>query len=241
MSKKIYLFATSKNENAISVKSLDVRYLKPDIDFSKYDHLIITSKQTIEALKQYEKSDFIDIGAICVSEKTANAYKKFGGKVVMVGDGYGDSLYGRIKELPKSSKMLYLRANIIVSDFVQRCKEEGYDIDEEILYVSECSKEILDIRVNDDSTLIFTSPSSIECFLKNISETHIELQSIRLALNHHNAYEKNALKRRPLFFHPLKRRADYPISYLLIKLFVYQRGRRVCPHAACVWPFVVIF
>jgi uroporphyrinogen-III synthase len=33
--------------------------------------------------------------------------------------------------------------------------------------VSECSKEILDVRVEDDSTLIFTSPSSIECFLKN--------------------------------------------------------------------------
>lgn len=169
MSKKIYLFATSKSKHAVNVRSLDVGYLKPDIDFSGYDYLVITSKQTIEALKQYDKDDFIDIGTICVSEKTANAYKKFGGKVVAVGDGYGDSLYYKIKELPKESRFLYLRANIVVSDFVPRCIAEGYNIDEKILYESGCSDDILNIRVEDDSTLIFTSPSSIECFLKNNS------------------------------------------------------------------------
>lgn len=167
MSKKIYLFATSKSEYAINVKSLDVRCLKPDIDFTKYDYLIITSKQTVKALEQYEKKDFIDIPALCVSAKTANLYNEFGGKILAIGDGYGDNLVEKIKEFPKDTKWLYLRAELIASDFVQRSRDIGYQIDEKILYVSECSKEILDVRVNDDSTLIFTSPSSIECFLKN--------------------------------------------------------------------------
>ncbi|MFA5462395.1 MAG: uroporphyrinogen-III synthase, partial [Sulfurimonas sp.] len=60
MSKNIYLFATSKNKYANSIKSLDVRYLKPEIDFSKYDYLIITSKQTVKALEQYKKEDYIN-------------------------------------------------------------------------------------------------------------------------------------------------------------------------------------
>jgi uroporphyrinogen-III synthase len=167
MSKKIYLFATSKSEHAINVKSLDVRFLKPDIDFSKYDYLIITSKQTVKALEQYDKKDFIDTPALCVSVKTANLYSEFGGKILAIGDGYGDNLIKNIKEFSKETKWLYLRAELIASDFVQKSRDEGYQIDEKILYVSECSKEILDIRVTDDSTLIFTSPSSIECFLKN--------------------------------------------------------------------------
>ncbi|WP_310440858.1 uroporphyrinogen-III synthase [Sulfurimonas sp.] len=167
MSKKIYLFATSKSEHAINVKSLDVRFLKPDIDFSKYDYLIITSKQTVKALEQYDKKDFIDTPALCVSVKTANLYSEFGGKILAIGDGYGDNLIKNIKEFSKETKWLYLRAELIASDFVQKSRDDGYKIDEKILYVSECSKEILDIRVTDDSTLIFTSPSSIECFLKN--------------------------------------------------------------------------
>lgn len=167
MSKKIYLFATSKSKDAINIKSLDVRFLKPDINFSKYNYLIITSKQTVKALEQYDKKYFIDIPALCVSIKTANLYKEFGGKILAVGDGYGDNLAKNINEYPKDTKWLYLRAELIASDFVQKSRDEGYKIDEEILYVSECSKEILDVRVSDDSTLIFTSPSSIGCFLKN--------------------------------------------------------------------------
>ena len=167
MSKQIYLFATSKNPNAISIKSLEVRFLNPKIDFSKYDYLIITSKQTVKALESYDKKDFIDIPALCVSVKTAAAYENFGGKILAIGDGYGDNLVKNINDESKDIKWLYLRAKLIASDFVQRCQNDGFKIDEEILYVSECSREIQDVRVSDDSTLIFTSPSSIECFLKN--------------------------------------------------------------------------
>lgn len=167
MPKKIYLFATSKNENTINIKSLEVRFLKPFIDFSNYDYLIVTSKQTVRALQQYDKKEFIKTPALCVSQKTAVAYENFGGKVLAVGDGYGDNLTQYIEKFPKEKKWLYLRAELIASDFVQKSRNSGYLIDEEILYVSECSQEILDVRIEDDSTLIFTSPSSITCFLKN--------------------------------------------------------------------------
>jgi len=167
MQKQIYLFSTSKNSNATCIKSLDVKFLKPEIDFNKYDKLIITSKQTVKALKAYDKKSFINISAISVSTKTAGAYEDFGGKVINIGNGYGDSLNEIIKKYPKETRWLYLRAKIVASDFVQRTKDEGYNIDEEILYSSECSQEILDAKIIDDSTLIFTSPSCIECFLKN--------------------------------------------------------------------------
>ncbi|EDZ61867.1 uroporphyrinogen-III synthase [Sulfurimonas gotlandica GD1] len=166
MKRQIYLFATSKHPDAISSRSLEVRFLKPQIDFTKYDYLIITSKQTVKALEQYKKEEFINIQALCVSVKTAASYENFGGKILEIGDGYGDNLVKNIKEKSKDKKWLYLRAEFIASDFVERCQNDGYDIDEEILYVSECSNEGMEVDVKENSILIFTSPSSIECFLK---------------------------------------------------------------------------
>lgn len=166
MPRQIYLFATSKHPDAISAQSLQVRFLKPQINFSDYDYLIVTSKQTIKALEQYKRENFINIPALCVSKKTADAYKGFGGKILSFGDGYGDNLVKHIEEKSKEKRWLYLRAESIVSDFVARCRADGYDIDEEILYVSECSNEGMEIEVKENPILIFTSPSSIECFLK---------------------------------------------------------------------------
>ncbi|MEA1891900.1 MAG: uroporphyrinogen-III synthase, partial [Campylobacterota bacterium] len=80
----------------------------------------------------------------------------------------------KIKEYPKNSKWLYLRAQTVASNFVSTCRDDGYDIGEAVVYKSDCSEEILNVDVEDDATLIFTSPSSLKCFLKhsNIKESH---------------------------------------------------------------------
>jgi len=164
--KPIYLFSISSHPDAISVNSLAIKFLKPSIDFSKYDYLIVTSKQTSEALKQYETQEYIDKKALCVSVASASSFESLGGTVLDTGAGYGDNLVDKIKSYPKEKKWLYLRAKVVASDFVEVCKSDGYDIDEEIVYESECSQQILDVDVEDKSILIFTSPSSLSCFLK---------------------------------------------------------------------------
>ncbi len=167
MSKQIYLFSTSTHPDAKSINSLDIKLFKPDIDFSKYDYFIITSKQISESLKQYEDSMLKP--ALCVSSQSALSYELIGGEILDIGCGYGDNLIERIKEYPKETRWLYLRAKVVASDFVNVCKDDGYDIDEIVLYESDCSKEIQNVDIEDDSVLIFTSPSSIKCFLKNHS------------------------------------------------------------------------
>lgn len=167
LSKPIYLFSISAHPHAINVNSLDVTLLKPEIDFAKYDYLIITSKQTSEALSQYEKEKYIHMPALCVSLQSALSYENLGGKVLACGNGYGDNLANTIKEFPHVTRWLYLRAKVIASDFVSTCQDEGYNIDEAIVYESECSEELRHVEVQEDAVLIFTSPSSVECFLKN--------------------------------------------------------------------------
>lgn len=167
MSKTIYLFSISSHPDAKSINSLDIKFLKPKIDFSKYDYLIITSKQASEALKKYDKNEYIHMPSICVSKKSAEAYESLGGEVLACGNGYGDDLSNIIKKFPHAKRWLYLRAKVVSSDFTSTCQEEGYNIDEIVVYESECSKEIGNVEVEDDSILIFTSPSSVDCFLKN--------------------------------------------------------------------------
>ena len=169
--KPIYLFSISSHPDAVNVNSLDITFFKPEIDFSQYDYLIITSKQASKALTQYNKNEYIHKPALCISNQSAKSFENLGGQVLAVGGGYGDTLMEKITTYPKGKKWLYLRAKIIASDFVSLCKADAYNIDEAIVYTSECSKEIEQIVVENNAILIFTSPSSVRCFLKNSSFT----------------------------------------------------------------------
>ncbi|MBT5933959.1 uroporphyrinogen-III synthase [Sulfurimonas sp.] len=167
MSKQIYLFSTSFHPDVISVNSLDITLLKPSINFCDYDYLIITSKQAVRALQQYDTTTFIDKRALCISEVTAASFEEIDGTVLEVGSGYGDDLHKSVSQYPKKTKWLYLRAKKVASNFVETLTHEGYCIDEEIVYESKCSDEMKNIEIEDNAVLVFTSPSSINCFLQN--------------------------------------------------------------------------
>ena len=69
---------------------------------------------------------------------------------------------------------MYPRAEIIVSTFSKRLKEDGVDIDEAIVYNTTCNLDIELQNIEDDAVLAFTSPSAITCFLKKFTfkDTH---------------------------------------------------------------------
>ena len=172
----IYLFSVSSHPDAIHINSLSVTFFKPDIDFEDVDYLILTSKQAVKALKQYPKEQYIDKKALCISKATAAAYEETGGEVLQTGKGYGDTLTDTIRSYPKETRWLYLRAETVASDFAKELKDEGCDIKEAVVYKSECSKEILEAEVPNEAILIFTSPSSVKCYLR----THTLLASQKI-------------------------------------------------------------
>jgi len=104
MSKNIYLFSTSSHPDAIHINSLDITFLKPEIDFSQYDSFIITSKQASKALLQYKAEEYKDTKALCISNATAKSYEALGRDVLAVGSGYGDNLYSIIKKYPLKTR-----------------------------------------------------------------------------------------------------------------------------------------
>ncbi len=116
--KPIYLFSISSHPDAYHVNSLDITFFTPEIDFSKYDYLILTSKQASKALQQYDKKEYINKPALCISHQSAKSFECLGGQVLAVGKGYGDTLIDKIKTYSKETKWLYLRAQVVASDFV---------------------------------------------------------------------------------------------------------------------------
>ena len=166
--RKIYLFSLtpSTSTDVIHIPTLEVEFFQQDIDFKEYDFIILTSKQAINYLLNYhDKKDFLDKKALCVSKKTATFYKDIGGDVLTNSGNYGNELVDIIKRY-KDKRWLYLRANEVANDFTATLKNEDFFIDEKIVYETRCTKELKNYTFEDDAIYIFTSPSTVKCFLR---------------------------------------------------------------------------
>ena len=162
----IYLISKTSHSDTsgvIHIPILSIKFLQPLIDFSLYNGLIITSKEAAKALSDYSIAwKALDI--VCVGEATAHEIRLLGGVNVTVAAGYGNSI---IDVLDKSKrKWLYLRPRSIASSWPQHARDMGNKIDEVVIYETTCNESRQTVEIATDGILIFTSPSSIECFLK---------------------------------------------------------------------------
>ena len=165
----IYLISKTSHSDTsgvIHIPILSIKFLQPLIDFSLYNGLIITSKEAAKALSDYSIAwEALDI--VCVGEATAHEIRLLGGVNVTVAAGYGNSI---IDVLDKSKrKWLYLRPRSIASSWPQHARDMGNKIDEVVIYETTCNESMEAVEIACDGILIFTSPSSIECFLKRYS------------------------------------------------------------------------
>ena len=163
--KKIYLLSNQKYEKVENLEVFKIEYIPSFIDLSKYDALVITSKNAIYSLDSFNKN-WKKIPCFAIAPKTANIIKEMGGKLEFVGSsGHGDDFAEEILPLVKNKKILYIRALKVVSNLVEKLKSNSIDIDEIITYKTVCN-DTLNKKIEDKSTIIFTSPSSIKCFFK---------------------------------------------------------------------------
>lgn len=162
----VYLISKTPYEGVIHIPLLTISFLNPVIDFTQYEGIILTSKQAILALEKYHL-DWNTLKCICVSESTAVAAREAGAVDVECGDGYGVSIPSVLKTKKRYGKWLYLRPKIIASEWVEYARSEGFTIDEVIVYETICNESAANYPISEEGILIFTSPSSIRCFLQN--------------------------------------------------------------------------
>lgn len=165
---KVYLLNEQKFDNVENIEILKIEYLDFNVDLTKYDALIFTSKNAIYSINKKYKN-WLDIKSYIIASKTAQVAKKLNANVAFIGkSGHGnDFAYELIPHL-KNKKVLYVKAMKNVSNLPEILIKNGVLLDEVVAYKTSCNDSET-VVLEKNSTIIFTSPSTIECFFKKYS------------------------------------------------------------------------
>lgn len=162
----IYLISKTPYPGVNHIPILKTHFFTPDIHFDRYDGLIVTSKQILKALEPYPQS-WKKLPMIAVSEQTAEIFRSAGCNIVEVANGYGNGILSIVLEQFREYRWLYLRPSVVATPWAKEIALAGVDIDDAVLYETECNEKIREEQIAKDAVLIFTSPSSIECFIRH--------------------------------------------------------------------------
>ena len=159
----IYILSDKKVDKAKNIPIFEINFISKTIDFSQYDALIFTSKNAIKAIDTIDKK-WKEKPSYAIAPQTAKTIKEFGGNLQFTGKtNHGDSFAKELLGKFKHQKLLYLRASKVVSNLTKILK-----CDEVVIYETVCKKIDKNITLPKHSTIIFSSPSTIDCFLQQI-------------------------------------------------------------------------
>ena len=137
------------------------------IDFSKSDTLLFTSKQAVITAESIDEK-WKNYPCIAIGPATKKQIEDLGGEVIYFPKSfYGKTLSADIAAFFKDKKLLYLRPKEISFDSKGFLEKEGITLQEQIIYETSCIKYTLEEKPSEGAIIIFTSPSTIHCFLKN--------------------------------------------------------------------------
>jgi len=164
----IYILSEKKFGGALNLPVIKIKFLKFDVELSKYDALVFTSKNGVEAIdrvdKEWRNKEIYSIGS-----GTTKAIKEKGAKVTYTAkSSYGDDFAKEIKDKLQNKKVLFLRAKVVTSKLNEILKNSGIVLEEKVVYETVCNDEALQ-EPQKGSVIIFSSPSTIECFFKKFS------------------------------------------------------------------------
>lgn len=172
MKPKIYLLSPEAKEGTIALGMITFKTLVDEIDFSLVDTLMFTSKQAVKTAESVNPS-WKKLPCLAIGAATARQIEMLGGKVLHQAEFfYAEVLAQDIIRKFKKNKILYLRPKVVSFDSKTFLEKAGLQLEEKVIYETSCiTYEAKDLPVKN-AILIFTSPSTIRCFLKNFSWHH---------------------------------------------------------------------
>lgn len=163
----IYLLSPLPKEGTIHLPMIEFRLIPENIDFSQCDILMFTSKQAVKSADvltdEWKKYPCLAIGSA-----TANEIESLGGEVTYQPESfYAKSLGQDIITRFKDKTILYLRPKEVSFDSKSFLAEAGIALQEQIIYETSCVAYEKKEKPLKNAVIIFTSPSTVHCFLKN--------------------------------------------------------------------------
>lgn len=164
----IYLVGSNlKYRGVKSIVLNEISYFKFDLDLSDFDALVVTSKNSISALKFNKISAVKDIAVFSIGSSTSNLALSYGFcNVYTAKNSHGDDFADEIITFLKDKKVLFLRAKTTVSNVYKKLTEANIQIKQVIAYENKF-KQNNEPKPSKDSVIIFTSPSAVNNFITN--------------------------------------------------------------------------
>jgi len=162
----IYLCSPKVYKNSISLPLIKFKRLKESLNLTAYTTLLFTSKQAVIYTNEISNS-WKEKKILAVGSATAKIAKELGAiNVYHPKEFYGKELAKDIIDKFNKDKILYIRPKIVAFDSKAFLLNKGIDINEEIIYETNCV-EYSNKKLDENAIIIFTSPSTIDCFLKS--------------------------------------------------------------------------
>jgi uroporphyrinogen-III synthase len=167
--RKIYMLSPVPFEGTEHLPMITFRRTADRIDFGDVDTLLFTSKKAV-AFADTIDSEWKRYDCFAVGAATAEEIKKRGGRVVYLPETfYGEKLASDIVEKFAHRRFLYLRPETVSFDAKSFLQNAGISVREAIIYKTECVRYDTTQAPQKGAVIVFTSPSTIHCFLRNFA------------------------------------------------------------------------
>ncbi len=168
-SKSIYILSDKKVEGAINLPVIEIKYINQSIDLLSCDALIFTSKNAVKAIDSMDES-WKSIPSYVIAPQTAKILESLGGNLVFTGkQNHGNEFAQEIHGELQGKKVLYVRGVKMVSSILDILSSNGVSCDSLIVYDTVCKKYEEEVKLPKNSIIIFSAPSTIKCFLENVT------------------------------------------------------------------------
>ncbi|WP_331861144.1 uroporphyrinogen-III synthase [Sulfurovum sp.] len=166
--KHIYVLSDKEVKHTKSLPMIETEMIEGKVDLGSYDAVVFSSKNGVKYIDRLNP-EWKKIPAYAISAQTAKMIKNLGGKVAFVGkEKHGDEFAQELLTHLKGKRTAYIGAQDTVSNFMKILKENGIECDHIPVYRTVCKAHEKKISLPKGSVVIFSSPSTIECFFKNV-------------------------------------------------------------------------
>ncbi|WP_456430495.1 uroporphyrinogen-III synthase [Nitratifractor sp.] len=163
----IYLTSPKKVEGTFLLPMIRFRIVADRIDYQECDTLIFTSKQAVRSAEAIDPS-WKRLPCVAIGPATEREILALGGEVLHRPENfYGESLAQDLVERFRDRRLLYLRPRKVSFDSKAFLAEAGIELKEQVIYETACRSYSPKEAPPKGAIVVFTSPSTIHCFLEN--------------------------------------------------------------------------
>lgn len=165
--KPIYVLSDKQIQGVHNLPIIQTKIVNNTTNLQAYDALILTSKNAVTAIESIDPT-WKEIPSYAIASSTAKVIQEYNGNLVYTGfNGHGDQFAKELVPQLKNKKALYIKGVKTVSNLVQTLQDNEIQCDTLTVYETTCVQYSKEHQPQKNATIIFSSPSTIECFFEN--------------------------------------------------------------------------